>query len=306
MAPTEPWPLSLAMHVSELERRVHNQIRLNGESPITPREQQNRFLCVSDGFSIYCLDLDQAGGDFIDYAETLPVVSTINLLEERLPIASALFQLGSAGLMIGGKEIHKFEQPTDRLMLPEEIFNKYNFKGSSKATYQLFLAEGWFDKLVPGYAVIGFQNCISEDEDDDGLDVIAMAVLVTPSGEVICHQSLPGFFDGIKPIDMHKATIFRVGDSTTSSTMFCVVLMGDYYSRTEPGSERVLYISTFCVEEANLEGGFSGSLEEVEERKFLKIVLKKRQMYKLGRNFGFGADPDSDFCPTLRLTACFI
>ncbi|KAL8129048.1 hypothetical protein V2J09_018203 [Rumex salicifolius] len=68
--------LSLAMHVSELERRVHNQIRLNGESPIAPREeQQNRFLCVSDGFSIYCLDLDQV--EWTIYCRSIPNTSDL-------------------------------------------------------------------------------------------------------------------------------------------------------------------------------------------------------------------------------------
>ncbi|KAL8130589.1 hypothetical protein V2J09_019744, partial [Rumex salicifolius] len=50
---------------------------------------QERYLCISDGFAIYCLDIKQESNSK-DVVEPLPIISSLNLPEKGLPVLSGL------------------------------------------------------------------------------------------------------------------------------------------------------------------------------------------------------------------------
>lgn len=104
-------------------------------------EEKERYLCISDGFMIYCLDLkskDDCSG------QTLPKTSTLNLLEGGLPVSMGLFKLGSGAYMVSGQELPNFDKlqhPEDRDFL-QWLYKKYGFEGSSRRTYHLSGGDG--------------------------------------------------------------------------------------------------------------------------------------------------------------------
>lgn len=121
----------------------------------------------------------------------------------------------------------------------------------------------------PFYLVIMFDN--RECSDDGILEVSATALGVTEKGYVHWTQGLPQFFDGLAPMTVMFAHVFYVDERT-----MCVVMFANYYAiyLGERDVEDVLYIATFFVEEGSQcrEGG-------------VKVVLKERHVYKVGKDF---------------------
>ncbi|KAL8166083.1 hypothetical protein V2J09_007582, partial [Rumex salicifolius] len=128
---------------------VLNMDELRWSSMNEPNEKE-RYLCLSNGYEIWCLDLSK----FPSYPPKLPKVDTLSLLGSQLPASVGLFKLGSDAFMIGGqllpaslldpsvtshKRFSSLNNPKG-IALYKSLLASHGIKRSSHVTYSLSLA----------------------------------------------------------------------------------------------------------------------------------------------------------------------
>ncbi|KAL8166924.1 hypothetical protein V2J09_008423 [Rumex salicifolius] len=120
-------------------------------SSMKETNEKERYLCLSNGYEIWCLDLNRL---LSNPHYKLPKVATLSLLGSQLPASVGLFKLGSDAFMIGGQQLpSSINDPSvisDRLKihgrdykglaLYKTLIASGSFKASSHVTYRLSLA----------------------------------------------------------------------------------------------------------------------------------------------------------------------
>ncbi|KAL8166886.1 hypothetical protein V2J09_008385 [Rumex salicifolius] len=120
-------------------------------SSMKETNEKERYLCLSNGYEIWCLDLNRL---LSNPHYKLPKVATLGLLGSQLPASVGLFKLGSDAFMIGGQQLpSSINDPSvisDRLQihgwdykglaLYKTLIASGSFKASSHVTYRLSLA----------------------------------------------------------------------------------------------------------------------------------------------------------------------
>lgn len=114
--------------------------------------KEPRYLYVSDGLVICCLELKQS--KHLSYSNAadvplLPKIATIRLLDKDFPISAGLFKLGSDAYMIGGQHLPSYPDAGRMhlrrdygLELYKYLAEKHLLKGSSCVIYRLSKDDG--------------------------------------------------------------------------------------------------------------------------------------------------------------------
>ena len=135
-------------------------------------KEKERYLCVSNGFEIWCLDLKKYSTMNASVHLKIP---SLNLMGQKLPASVGLFRLGSDAYMIGGQ------------MLPgsvkESIRNRFNLRGdrNPQGGNKLYKTH-YMTKGVKGSSRCAYRlSLLAADDDDKAAKLLS---ILNPCGEI--------------------------------------------------------------------------------------------------------------------------
>ncbi|KAL8166906.1 LOW QUALITY PROTEIN: hypothetical protein V2J09_008405 [Rumex salicifolius] len=113
-------------------------------SSMKETNEKERYLCLSNGYEIWCLDLNRL---LSNPHYKLPKVATLSLLGSQLPASVGLFKFGSDAFMIGGQQLpSSINNPSvisDRLQI-------HGWDNEGLALYKTLIASGSSSLHLPG------------------------------------------------------------------------------------------------------------------------------------------------------------
>ncbi|KAL8142153.1 hypothetical protein V2J09_015185 [Rumex salicifolius] len=125
------------------------ELRWSSANEMEGTTENERYLCLSNGYEIWCLDLQNSWS----CPPKLPKIAALSLLGSQLPASVGLFKLGSRAYMIGGQglpaslknpSITSYEADWDScpegLNLYKTLLSSDGLKRPSYVTYRLSLA----------------------------------------------------------------------------------------------------------------------------------------------------------------------